>query len=236
MIVRKHLTKDEVDSILEKIREMGLKEVKERHEALLHRFDSRDGVIKIYRKLRKENDYSVVITGSSEFEKTMISTLFGEENIYQEGLREFAKKTELIIGIDESGVDAKANFVVSAISYRIFDIIDSKKVDKERLLKYFVDAMRNSEFSSIFKFHIGLLEYIREKGYTIGDIVNAVAKSLITLFESLGIDAKILIDGNKPKDVEDNKKIKYLGKSGELKDRNVAAAGVVSTYMMRFLN
>lgn len=236
MIVRKHLTKDEVDVILSKIKAMGLKEVKEKHEALLHRFDSKDGVIKIYRKLRKENDYSVVITGSSEFEKAMNSKLFGEGDTNWESLREFARKTELIIGVDESGVDAKVNFVVSAVSYRVFDIVDSKKVDKEKLLNYFMDAMRNSEFSSIFKFHIGLLEYIREKGYTIGDIVNAVAKSLITLFENLGIDAKVLIDGDKPKGVEDHEKIKYLGKSGELKDRNVAAAGVVSTYMMRFLN
>ena len=231
MIVKKHLKLQEVQDIVDKLEQMGLKRVKEKHEALIHRFDAKDGVVKIYKKMKKEDDYSVVITGSSDFEKQMEGYLFGEKP--SEPPRE---RAEIIIGIDESGVDAKANFVISAVAYRIFDIIDSKKVDKEKLVDYFVDVLTNSEFVSIFKFHIGLLNFIRDKGYTIGDIVNAVGKSILKLFEELGINAEVLIDGDKPKGVAESERIKYLGKSGELKDRNVAAAGVVSTYMMRFLN
>ncbi|MGQ4892030.1 MAG: hypothetical protein ACP6IP_06030 [Candidatus Njordarchaeia archaeon] len=232
MIVKKHLKKEEVDEIVKKLKKLGLKEVEEKHEALIHRYDARDGVIKIYKKLKKKDDFAVVISGSSDFEAKIKELLFGET----ETVSEDAYKSEITIGVDESGVDNAVNFVVSGISYRIFDLIDSKKVSKERLGDYVMDILKNSEFTAIFKFHRGLLDYIREKGYTIGDIVKEVAVSLQELFNKIGLDALVLVDGAKPEGAVLPDKVKYLGKGGELRDRNVAAAGVISTYFRRILN
>ncbi len=231
MIIKKHLSKQEIEEIVKKIENLGYRRVKEKHEALLHRFDSSDGIIKIYKKLKKEDDYSIIITGSSDFEKRIYGYLFEGKKLDKTD-REF----ELVIGVDESGVSSYDNFIVSGVSYRIFDLVDSKKIPQNRLRSYFSDVFINSEFLGVFKFHIGIVEYIRKKGYTIGDIVNAVSKALVQLFENIGISVKVRVDGDKPAKVESDPNIEYLGKGGELKDRNVAAAGVISTYLRRATN
>jgi len=229
--VKKHLSKSEIEEIVRKIEKLGYRRVEEKHEALIHRFDSSEGIIKIYKKMKKEDDYSVVITGSSDFEKKLYDYLFEEKKLETK-----VDEVEMVIGVDESGVSSYDNFIISGVSYKIFDLVDSKKVKKEKLVDYFSDVMLNSEFLAIFKFHIGLIEHIRSKGYKISDIVSAVSESLIELFDKLGMKVKVLVDGDKPAKAKVRERIEYLGKGGELKDRNVAAAGVLSTYLRRITN
>ncbi len=232
MFVKKHLSKDKIDEIVRKLRKLAFREVKEKHEALLHRFDSKNGVIKIYKKMKKSNDFSLVISGSTDFEEYITSYLFGDEKELKSG----EERDKIVVGIDESGVDNAINFVVSGVSYKIFDLIDSKKVSREKLNELFIDAIKNSEFLAFFKFHKGLLDYIKMKGYRVQDVVNEIALGILGILKSLGLNPVILIDGSEPEGVKTPKGIKYVGKSGELKDQNIAAAGVISTYLRRLLN
>jgi len=229
LIIQKNLKRKDIEQIVSKLKKLGLKETSEKHEALIHRFDSKEGIIKIYKKSKKES-YVVVISGSSSFEEKINMILFSEGEKAPSN-----EKIEIRIGIDESGVHGSNNFVVTGTSYDLFNLVDSKKLANSTLEKLFIDAFRNSEFTAIFKFNRNLLNYIRYKGYTINDIIESISRTLFELFKGLGITAEILIDGSAKKDSDLPSNIKYIGKGGELRDRNIAASGVISTFLRKFL-
>jgi len=230
----RNLNEEEINSVITKLELLGFKKTYEKHPALVARFESKHGIIKIYRKETK-NTYSLVATGSSPFER-MINNIVREiKGEKVEPTRPLISKGEIIIGVDESGVKLTEPLVVASASTPGYPIVDSKALAKEGLHKYVRLAFRLGDFICLLTLSPELRKKISDRGYKTYEVVHVFSKKIKEFFEELGIKPLIFIDGNVPEGIKDINNIVYVGEGGEKKNENISAAGVLATDMRRSL-
>lgn len=215
-------TVEHVVSVLEK---HGLKRREELREDLVHRFDSQEGTVSIF--ITKRKDYTLVITGSTDFTRAVIEVFEGSKELKITSTE--AKEPQIHVGVDEAGKTDRELFAVSAVSLnQHLAPADSKKLAISSLEKYRAKILENSNMTLTLTLSKQLIDKIRSKGYTFEDIVFDFSTFLFELLNRYGIDLKISVDGASQGHENKTQFIRYVGQGGELKNKDIGAASILA--------
>ena len=149
--------------------------------------------------------------------------------VKNEILDAFSSKEELMIGVDEVGRGEDFGpFVISGVfgdKNNLRELRDSKKIKKIRE-KYKI-ATKNSLANITVSFNAEFVDKLRNEGFNLNKIEAIAVKKIVELFEELGQNQKVIVDGGV---VFLNKKnVEFKVKADDL-EPVVGAASVIAKF------